>query len=142
MVRVASSFSRKYITRRALGAMVDTVAIHRPGDVVLDDETGLNTATESTKVYQGKARIYSVAGPQVVAVGEADLTFRSTYISIPAEIFPTPHKDDIVIVLECVSDESLQGKAFRILDIEGGGLVRAVRRMQCQVLEESSAWAP
>jgi Family of unknown function (DUF6093) len=142
MVRVASSFSRRYVTRRALGAMVDTVTIHRPGDTVFDDQTGFNAATETTKIYQGKARIYSVAGPQVVEVGEADLTFRSTYISIPAEVFPAPHRDDIVIVLEARSDEELQGKAFRVLDVEGGGLVRAVRRMQCTSLEESSSWSP
>ena len=120
--------------------MVDTVAIHRPGDTTFNNQTGLNLATEKSSIYQGKARIYSVAGPQVISVGESDLTFRSTYISIPADVHPAPHRDDLVIVLEAVSDEDLQGKAFRVLDVEGGGLVRAVRRMQCTALEESSSW--
>jgi len=140
MVRVASSHSRKYLSRQVNSVMIDTVAIYRPGKVSFNTTTGQNQATEESKIYQGKARIYSVSGPQVVAVGEADLTFRSTYISIPADVLPAPHRDDIVLVLESVSDEELQGKGFRVLDVEGGGLVMAVRRMQCQAMEESSSW--
>jgi len=140
--RAASRYSRQYITRRAFGAMVDRVAINRAAGVELNTTTGMNVATAGVEIYQGQARIYSVAGPQVLDLGEADITLRSTYISIPAGYLPAPQKDDIVTVLEARSDEALIGKAFRVLDVDGGGLVRAVRRMQCVAWEESSSWRP
>jgi Family of unknown function (DUF6093) len=140
--RVATRYSRQYIARRALGAMVDRVSINRPGDVALNTSTGMNVAVAGEEVYQGLARIYSVTGPQVLDLGEADITLRMTYISIPSDYLPAPQKDDLITVLEARSDEALQGKVFRILDVDGGGLVRAVRRMQCVTWEESSSWRP
>ena len=140
MVKVGSSFSRRYIQRRAMSVMVDTITIHRPTDGTFNTNTGLLTADISQKIYEGKARIYSVDGPSVINVGEADLVMRNTNISIPANTSPVPNRDDIIMVLEAISDEDLQGRAFRVLDVSGGGLVRATRRMLCTGIEESSSW--
>lgn len=142
MFRAASRYSRQYIARRALGAMVDRISINRPGDVQLNPTTGMNVAVAGEEIYQGQARIYSVSGPQVVDLGEADIALRMTYVSIPSDWLPVPQRDDIITVLEARSDEGLQDKAFRILDVDGGGLVRAVRRMQCVSWEENSSWRP
>lgn len=122
--------------------MVDTVAIYRPGPMAFNSTTGLNAATSVKKIYEGHARIYSVEGPSLISVGEADLVFRQTYISIPADVLPAPIRDDIVKVLEGRSDEDLLDKAFRVMDVSGGGIVRAVRRLLCQTLEENAQWQP
>ena len=140
MVRVGSSFSRRYVQRRAVAVMIDTITIHRPTKGTFDTNTGLLESDISQKIYEGQARIYTVEGPSVISVGEADLSMRNTYISIPANSSPVPNRDDVIMVLEAVSDDDLQGRSFRVLDVSGGGLVRAVRRMLCVGIEESSAW--
>ena len=140
MTKVGTTFSRRYVARRAQEVMIDTVAIHRPSAGAFSTATGMTTAGETVKIYQGKARIYSVTGPQVINIGEADLSMRQTNISIPADASPVPRRDDIVVIFEAVSDEDLQDRAFRVIDVEGGGLVRAVRRMLCTGIEESASW--
>lgn len=144
---VVSPYARNYARLHASAHMYYTVSIVRMLDPLFDDVTGLLEATQKLSVYQGPARIWTVAGPQVLGVGEDQLTLRQTYVSIPWDAFPVPNRDDIVTVLTYdvhpfYGDDELIGRTFRVTDVELGGQMYATRRLQVIGLEPSSAWGP
>jgi hypothetical protein len=125
--------------------MYYTVQIERMSDGVFDETTGQISPAVKLIIYIGPARISSVTGPQVLGLGEDQMAFVQTSISIPWDTDPVPNRDDIVTVLTYdrhrgFGDEALIGRAFRILSVEFGGQMFAVRRMSALAIEASAAW--
>lgn len=107
-------------------------------------------ADELFDVYQGKARVYNVAGPVTMGIGDAPSYYSTTYVSIPSmEIDPlsnpsqyaglSPRVDDIVEVLKH-DDPYMIDRKFRVLDVEAGGQFPVVRRMQVIGIQASKQW--
>ena len=133
-------YARGYAERN----MLSLVRITRPTQVpTLDPATGLATAgADLASVYEGKARVYGVSGPQTMNLGEEVQYFQSTYVSIPVYVdgeATAPRVDDLVEVLEH-SDPLMVGKRFRVMDVEIGGAVPSVRRMQVSGVQRFRSW--
>lgn len=139
MPRTISPRAKAYVRRAAEAQFTCSVRIFTNTVPTLDANTGLYTADEGTDVYSGPARIWSVDGGGVIAVGEGDYAMQSTYCSIPWDHTPVPEADNTVVVT-AAEDASLVGRSFRIMSVDGGGQARATRRMQITGLTENRSW--
>lgn len=142
---VVSPYARSYARRHATAHMYYTIQIERMAVGIFNETTGYITPAVKTIVYTGPARIATVNGPQVIMVGEDNPSFTQTSISIPWDTAPVPHRDDIATVLSYdphsgFGDPALIGRSFRILSVDTGGQMYAVRRMTALAIEESAAW--
>jgi hypothetical protein len=125
--------------------MYYTVSITRMVQGVFDEATGGIKPEIGFEVYTGPARIWTVSGPQVIAVGEDQMSFTQTNISIPWDADPVPHRDDIATVLTYephtgFGDPALLDRSFRVLDVQLGGQMYATRRMSVLAIGDSAAW--
>jgi hypothetical protein len=144
---VVSPYARGYARRHATAHMYYMVQIERMAAGVFDSASGQITTSVKSIIYTGPARIWTVAGPQVIAVGEDQMAFTQTNMSIPWDATPVPNRDDIATVLNYTAhpafgDPSLIGRSFRVLDVQFGGQMYATRRMSVLAIEESAAWGP
>jgi hypothetical protein len=142
---VVSPYARNYVRSHATAHMYYTISIVRMLTGVFDEATGGIVPAVGTEIYNGPARIWTVSGPQVISVGEDQMAFTATNISIPWDVDPVPHRDDIATVLtyephEGFGDPALLDRSFRILDVQLGGQMYATRRMSVLAIGESSAW--
>lgn len=131
--------TQSFVRARAMANMTGQVRILRMVRPSMDDLTLLVTAAQAQLIYQGKARIRALQGGGMLIVGEEQISTRSTAISIPFDA-PVPHVDDVVLVDSYGTDTDLATKAFLIKDVDGGGLIRAVRTLTCSVYEASRWW--
>lgn len=134
-----SQRSREYARRRSTDHMDSTIKLFRYGQISFDDLTGMLTVPDRDPIYTGIARIWQLDEGQPVISGDADIATASTSISIPFYSV-MPKRDDIVVVVLCPQDTNLVGTAFRVMNVDGGGLIGAVRRMQCVALADSGQW--
>lgn len=119
--------------------MQATVRIERPTAPVFDRSTGELGMAPDALVYQGKARVYGVQGPATYALGDEPQYFSSSFVSIPHGA-AEPRIDDVVEVLTH-PDASLVGRFFRIQDVEAGGQMPAVKRLQVVGIQPSRGWS-
>lgn len=140
MARTISDRQLRQLRWTANRQMRNKVVINRPDKPSFDSVTGMVTATTNATIYRGSARIWSVQGPQTMTLGDEIITFRMTNISIPYNA-PLPRRDDIVTVYGA-DDPTLQGRSFRVLDVEVAGEAYAARRMSCTQIEGSATWPP
>ena len=123
----------------AEGNMIAAVKITRPSAPVFNRTTGgLAEMGEDEDRYSGKARIYNVTGPVQYAIGDEPQYFSSTFVSIPISA-PKPRIDDVVEVLSH-PDPNLVGRFFRVQDVEAGGQIPVVHRMQVVGIQASREW--
>ena len=142
---VVSPYARNYVRRHATGHMYYTVSIVRMLQGVFDEVSGEIASKVNFEVYVGPARIWTVAGPQVLAVGEDQMSFTQTNMSIPWNATPVPQRDDIATVMTYephpgYGDPALLDRSFRILDVQLGGQMYATRRMSVLAIQPSAAW--
>ena len=140
MPRTVSTRSRAYVRSYAEAQFNCQVRIFKNTTPALNTTTGLYEATEGVDVYSGVARIWNVEGAGIITVGEADLATQSTFCSIPWDATPVPDVDQTVVVTACPGDSDLVGRSFRIMSVDGGGLMRATRRMQITGITENRSW--
>jgi Family of unknown function (DUF6093) len=139
MPRTISPRAKAYVRRAAEAQFTCTVRIFATTVPTLNTTTGLYTSSEGAEVYSGPARIWSVDGGQVIAVGEGDYAYQSTFCSIPWDTVPVPDVDQQIEVLTS-DDTDLVGRTFRIMSVDGGGQARATRRMQITGMTENRSW--
>jgi hypothetical protein len=94
----------------------------------------------TSPTYAGKARIWESNTGQIVIVGDAAITLMQTNISIPFSA-PKPKRDQIVVVNYAPQDSDLDGRAFRIIAVDGGGQIGATRRMTVTAYTDSDVWS-
>ena len=135
-----SQRSQQYVRSRVQQHMAATITLYRYGTTEFDEDTGMVEIPTRSSIYEGKARIWQTNEGQAVIAGEADIATLTTNVSIPWESV-MPHKDDVVVVKRNPGDVGLVGKAFRVLLVDGGGLIGGARRMQCSALADSAVWA-
>lgn len=135
---LATRMARTY----AESNMTAEVYIWRPDVPELDPGTGVLTATVETGVYRGKARIYTVSGPMPMGIGDESQEFQTTYASIPistADGITNPRPDDVLEVT-AHPDPLMVGRHFRVRDVDAGGQMPAVRRMELIGAEAGEHW--
>jgi hypothetical protein len=137
MPRTVSQRSKAYVRRAAEAQFDCTIKITRNGEPILDTTTG-KYHTVSTDVYSGAARIWEVGDAGFFADGEATFPLRSTYCSIPWDHEPVPHNDDTIEILTMPDDPDLPGRTFRVMTVEGGGYMRATRRLRITGIVENA----
>ena len=136
-----SDYARRYVRERAQDHMAATITLYRHADTINFDElTGIaEIPLGSTVVYAGKARVWTSNSGGAIVVGEAEIATISTNVSIPLDA-PMPKKDDIVVVDTNPHDAVTVGTAYRVMSINGGGLIGSVRQMSCTAFTDSSFW--
>jgi len=137
----ASPYTRRLVQKRVEEQMLSTIRILRGELGGFDETTGIGGGlTNVTVIYRGKARIWNVNGSGVINVGEGTIDTRQTYISYPIDA-PVARRDDIVEILDAeLSDNDLDNRTFRVLDVDGGGYIGAARKMTCTSFYPSRYW--
>lgn len=132
--------TQRYVRARALADMLDTIRIVRTGRGTLDETTLQMGMTSLSIVYEGEARIATASGGGVVMVADETLDTQNTNIYVPYQV--VAQQDDVVLVLSDQSDTDNVSRAFRVMDVDNGGLLRMARTLTCTGYHGSRFWAP
>lgn len=116
--------------------MVATCRIERVNPPTFDQNSGTAVPGSRVTIYQGKCRIWEVAGGAPVVVGEDDVVMQSTQLSIPYAVSVLPKKDDEVQILSHPTDPHMVGKRFVIDSSAKAGEMRATRRFAVRGYQE------
>lgn len=126
-----SQFARSYVRTRTAERMADACRIFKPGKVVLDKTTGKTKREPAVIKYDGQCRFWEVTAGQQALLGDQQVVFSQSYLSIPYNA-PVPESDDIVLITES-DDPDLRGRTVRVISTVRGGGLRASRRFLVQV---------
>lgn len=137
MPRTISKRSAAYVRRAAEYQFDCQIRITRNGTPTFNETTGTYN-TVSVTVYEGAARIWELDDAGALVTGEATFPLRATYCSIPWDHQPVPHNDDTIEVLVMPDDPDLPGRTFRVMAVDGGGHLRATRRMHITGIVENA----
>ena len=136
----STAFALDAAQRYAESNMTATVRVSRLADPTLDTNTGILSADPAgDTVYEGAGRVWTVAGPLTMGIGDELSTFSSTFVSIPMSA-DLPHVDDLVEIT-AHSDPTMVGRAYRVMDVEAGSQIPAARKMQVQGIQSSPEWS-
>lgn len=139
LVRRSTQLARPYAQAYAEGNMIATVRIVRPSAPSFDRATGgLTSMGAETLVHEGPGRVYNVTGPVQYALGDEPQYYSSTFISIPITA-TKPRVDDVVEIVDH-PDPNIVGRFFRVQDVEAGGQIPVVHRMQAVGVQASRQW--
>ncbi|MGW3246575.1 DUF6093 family protein [Streptomyces sp. NPDC001070] len=110
--------------------LVDTVEIFRPGEPVLDPDSGEYIPGPDTIIYDGPGAIFSAGGPGLVLSLEgqayADDT-RNRYRLLTPLAAPLASREDHVRVTHATQDGGLINRVWRVLDISDANSLAVVR---------------
>lgn len=136
----STEFALDAAQRYAESNMTATVRVSRLADPTLNVTTGILTADPAgDTVYEGAGRVWTVAGPLTMGIGDELSTFSSTFVSIPMSA-DLPHVDDLVEIT-AHSDPTMVGRAYRVMDVEAGSQIPAARKMQVQGIQAGPEWS-
>ncbi len=139
LIKRSTTMVRPLAQAYAEGNMIATVRLTRPAKPVFDRRTGgLAAMGAEGVIYSGPGRVYGVQGPVQYAVGDEPTYFSSTFVSIPITA-GKPRVDDVVEVLDH-PDPNIVGRSFRVQDVEAGGQIPVVHRMQVVGIQASRQW--
>lgn len=139
MPRTISKRAKAYVRRAAAFQFECEIVIKRQDHdaTTFNEETGIYSPV-MTEIYRGKARIWELDQAGTLSVGEATYPLRATYCSIPWNHQPVPHNDDTIEVLTMPDDPDLPGRTFRVMAVDGGGHMRATRRLHITGIVENA----
>jgi hypothetical protein len=133
--------ARRHVRAYAESNMDGHVTIRRGGRGQLDKQTGLVSGmVGATVVWDGIARLHLVSGQGSISVGASGgFDQRAVTVSIPWAA-ALPQQDDVIEVIDGGADQTMNGVALRVVEVEGGGLFGDARRMQCVAWGRSQYW--
>jgi hypothetical protein len=134
-----SNRARQYVRARSEAHMTCTVTIYASSGISFNETTGTVTSSYSEELYSGKARIYSIEGSGQLIVGDNVIATKTTYCSIPYDSAYIP-VDSVVVISDMPIDLENETTVWRVLSTDGGGLMRAVRRMQITAFTNNANW--
>ena len=145
MFPLRSTLAQIYAQRFAESNMTARVVITRPGDAAFDAVSGELLADAGPVVYDGKGRVYPGSGPATLDLGDGPQYFTSGFVSVPMVdedgVNVLPQVNDLIEVLEH-PDPLMLGRRFRVMDVEAGGQMAVVRRMQVMGIQRDRSWIP
>lgn len=145
---VISEVAKQMVRNYAENNMDALVVILRGGRGQLNPKTGVVSGMAGARsIYDsdagngsgGKARIHTVSGQGSISLGPGQVDTRSATISVPWSA-TIPQRDDVVLVISGGSDTTLNGNAFRVVEVSGGGAFGDARRMSCVAWGKSEYW--
>jgi hypothetical protein len=134
-----SDRTRTFVRSHSEAHMNCVVSVYGVAEQIFDEQTGLVRSKLGDVLYSGKGRIYSIDGGGSLNIGEAVIATKSTYCSIPWDS-PYIAVDSIVIINEMPGDTFNSDTTWRVLAVDGGGLMRATRRLQLVSLTTDGYW--
>lgn len=134
-----SARARAYVRARAQAHMNCTVKIYAISDQIFDEDTGMVRSKFGEVLYTGNGRVYSIDGGGSINVGEAVIATKSTYCSIPWDS-PYIPVDSVVVIGDLPGDTFNEDSTWRVLAVDGGGLMRATRRLQLSSWTSDAYW--
>lgn len=142
---VISEIARLTVRNYAESNMDGLVMILRGGRGQLNPQTGVVSGMVGATLVYGdengaKARIHTVSGQGSISLGPGQIDTRSATISIPWGAPTIPQRDDVIVVIDGGSDTTLDGNAFRVVEVSGGGAFGDARRMSCVAWGKSGYW--
>ncbi|MEU9415159.1 DUF6093 family protein [Streptomyces sp. NPDC048272] len=88
----------------ALELQSETIRISRPGEVIFDPDSGTDTPSAATVLYEGRARVKPSAQSrgEEAEVGEVNVTFREYVASLPWDtvVAERPLPGDLMDVID------------------------------------------
>lgn len=139
MMRPFTPRTQAYVRRRVLADMTAVIRVLRVLNPALDPISLIMTSGTQEVIYSGRARIRAVSGGGSIIAGEEVIATSNTSISIPFDA-ALPRVDDVVLVDTFGSDIEQVTRAFLVRDVDGGGLLRAMRTMTCTAYQGSRWW--
>ena len=134
-----SPFAADYVRKRTAERMDDVCRVWKPGPPVLDRNTGKTRRDDSQVKYEGPCRLWEVTSGSQALLGDQQLVFSQSYLSLPYNSV-VPESDDVVKIVKSV-DNDLQGRTVRVVSVVRGGGLRASRRFMVQVIDsEKASW--
>lgn len=134
-----SGYARRYVRSRAESHMNCTVTIYSNSTNTFDSITGRVTSAYADLLYSGKARVYSIDGGGTTNVGEQMIATKSTYCSIPWDSSYIA-VDSVVVINDMPGDPGNESTVWRVMAVDGGGLMRATRRLQVIAWTSGADW--
>jgi hypothetical protein len=126
-----TAWARSFVRNRATEVMEFDCRIERverPENY--DEDTLVLTPSERTTIYEGKCRVWELAGAAIVAVGETDTYQQATQLSIPWDTSAIVKRYDEVEIITAPVDSQMIGKRFEIQNVAKAGELRATRRFE------------
>lgn len=135
-----SAFAASYVRERTTARMTDACQIWTPGPVTTNHSTGKASRSQSALKYDGPCRFWEVAAGQQALLGDQQVVFSQSFLSVPFDA-PVPEADDVVKITSS-ADADLVGRTVKVISIVRGGGLRASRRFLVQVIDspEASSW--
>lgn len=129
--RPISERTKNYARLTVVGWHNVEIQVVRQTVAALNESTGQIEVTHDTEYtgYEGTARFWLSNDGVVTEVGEGDYSTISTYLSLAWDAEPVPELDDYVLITSAYEDPTLEGRVFRITGVDGGGFMRAARRL-------------
>lgn len=128
-----------WIGRRYVEMNMDSVVrLARPeGPAMDEDDRMVARPVPARLLYEGRARVYTMSGPQNNDTMEESQVFSSSYVTLPLDT--VPQYNDLVEVLES-PDDQIVGKVMRVLDVDGGGSLPVGRRCMVTAAQRFAGW--
>jgi len=126
--------------------MLSSVRIVRMAEPVLDQSNeGVVLPVLAKALYEGRARIYGLSGPQTSDAMDESQTFSTSYVSVPMRALdmrgdPLATQVDDMIEVTAHSDATVVGMVLRVLDVDAGGQWPACRRHMVTTARPSPSW--
>jgi len=95
-----------------------------------DQNTLVLTPGNRETIYEGRCRIWEVAGSASITVGDTDVYQQSTQLSIPWNTTALIKRYDEVVVTKAPTDPQMVGKRYEIQNVAKAGEMRATRRFE------------
>lgn len=124
------TLAQRYAQAYAEGDMLGSGRLIRPVDPVWDSVLNTMVNPADVVLYTGPLRVSTVSGPVTYDMGDGPQYYSSTPISLPLGLVKRPEVNDVVII-DVHPDPAVAGRTFRVMDVEAGGQLPAVYRLQC-----------
>lgn len=131
MASPITPWARAYVRTRATEVMEYDCRIERVNrPESYDEDTLVLAPSDRETVYEGKCRVWELAGASLVAVGDTDTYVQATQLSIPWDTTEVILRYDEVEILDAPQDSQMVGKRFEIQNVAKAGELRATRRFE------------
>lgn len=131
------AFAQRLSRLHAEGAMNSLVVIKRKGvwsDTEYEYDPDIPTTIYDDVDTPGAgaaAGVTPAQGPMEMSIGDEPEYYSSITVYIPQSAPVNPWVNDLVYVISCPPDDTLNGRVFRVMDVPAGGRLSASIALSC-----------
>lgn len=130
MASPITAYARQFVRARATAVMEYDCRIERVDRPSEYDDDLVLTPGAREVVYEGKCRVWEVAGSSTFIVSDTDVYMQATQLSIPWDTAEVIKRYDEVEIIGAPQDSQMVGKRFEIQNVAKAGELRATRRFE------------